>query len=544
MRTKNIKLLIVGLLGLFIGCNDLDQVPTDKFTDNTFWTTAEKAQLVVNQAYNQMYNAGKMWTDEVLSDNLFEGRSNTNERSIRNGQADPSNSRFANEWKECYEGIKTCNVFMDKVDLVPGMNEEVKNRMKAEVRFIRAFLYFRLTNFYGAVPYFTTDISLAESKSIKRTPRAEIIKSIHTELEEIEEILPSRDKLTTAERGKITKGAVVALNARVYLYDSKWEDVLICTDKLINQQAVYGKYELFPSYGGLFLVENEYNQEVILDYSYINSIKIWDEMIDMAPLSAGARVNAKAPTQELVDSYLTIAGKTIKEDDLYNETNPYINRDPRLTSTIVYHNYKWQDAGGTTRTIYIKPKSTPAGTSNVDEYSGQGSNATSTGYYVKKYYDPTAITGIKSGLNIIMFRYADILLMHAEASNESDKMSSDVWKKTIYELRKRAGFTDANALNYPSLDKDAMRESIRNERRSELALEGLRYYDIIRWKAGEKYLNSYVHGAQFGNSSVDNGYIRLDNRKFNDQKDNLWSIPRSQMDLNPNLQPNNPGYGS
>jgi hypothetical protein len=146
---------------------------------------------------------------------------------------------------------------------------------------------------------------------------------------------------------------------------------------------------------------------------------------------------------------------------------------------------------------------------------------------------------MKSGLNLILIRYADVLLMYAEAMNELGKMDEAVWNKTIRPLRLRAGFTDAPALNYPT--EGNMQTIIRRERRVELALEGLRIFDIRRWKTAETVLNTYPHGARFGEASIDNGYIRLEKRSFNPERDYLWAVPLSQKDLNPNLG-QNPGY--
>ena len=125
--------------------------------------------------------------------------------------------------------------------------------------------------------------------------------------------------------------------------------------------------------------------------------------------------------------------------------------------------------------------------------------------------------------------------------NEQGKMSEEVWNNTVRPIRERAGFKRAEALAYPAQSQDEMRQTLRRERRSELALEGLRWFDIKRWKAGTEYLNGYVYGARFAEG---NNYIRLDNYKFDESKDYLWSVPQSQMDINPNLKPNNPGYAN
>lgn len=531
----------VVFLASLSGCQDLDLAPTDKFTEANYWTSAEKASMVLNTAYGQLTSSGRYFSNESLSDNMYEGRGNSSEKMISSGQADASNSRFSEEWKNSYAGIKTCNVFLENVDKVPNMNETLRTRMKAEARFIRAWLYLQLTTWYGDVPLFEKDITLEESKSISRTPKAAILTFIYNELDEVEAVLPTNTEYAEVDRGRITKGAAIALKARAYLYQNDWANVVAACEKLIGNTS-NGTYALFSSYEGIFKPENEYNSEVILDYQYVPSVRVWEEMYDLAPLSVGARINSKAPTQELVDDYIMMNGKSIKEANSgYDESNPYKNRDPRFAATIVYHGAKWVRPDGTIQTIYIKPGSTPSDNTygNVDEYIGAGSNSTSTGYYLRKNYDPTSEIGMKSGLNLILIRYADVLLMYAEAMNELGKMDEAVWNKTIRPLRERAGFTDAPSLIYPT--EGNMQTIIRRERRVELAMEGLRIFDIRRWKTAENVLNGYPHGAQFGEASIDNGYIRLEKRTFNAERDYLWAVPLSQKDLNPNLG-QNPGY--
>lgn len=269
--------------------------------------------------------------------------------------------------------------------------------------------------------------------------------------------------------------------------------------------------------------------------------RTYNHLFDFVPISVGARLNALAPTQELVDSYLMTNGRTINEAGSgYDAEDPYVNRDPRMTATIVYHNYNWTRPDGTSKTIYIKPGTDPDDT-KMDEYAAGGVSSP-TGYYLRKYYDPTSLTNFVSGLNLILIRYADVLLMYAEARNELGTMDEFVWNQTLRALRNRAGFVDPVALNFnASLGQDGLRTAIRNERRTELAMEGLRVFDIRRWKTAEVVLNGWAHGAKFGPASIDNGYIRANLRVFDPGKHYLWPIPRDERNLNPNLQ-QNPGW--
>ena len=525
------------VLASFTSCNELDLAPTNKFTDLNYWTSEAKASSVLSMAYSQMMSSSYYFADERLSDNLYEGRGNTDEKLITSGQANAALGRFANDWSFCYQGIKTCHTFLETVDRVPDMDESLKSRMKAEARFIRSYLFFRLANNYGDVPLFDYALTVEEANNISRSPKSEVIQFVRSELNEIVDLLPTKQEYAASDNGRITKGAAMVLLARTYLYENDWENVASICEQIMN--GTYGQYELFPSYEGLFLPENEYNSEVILDMGYLLNLRTWSEMYDGIPLSVGGRINAFAPTQGLVDDYIMKNGKAIDEQGSgYNEDDPYVNRDPRLKATIVYHGYQWTDGDGVTSTIYIKPgSSADAGAANLDEYAGQGQNATSTGYYLRKWFDPTAPEGMAAGLNLILMRYADVLLMYAEAETELGKMNETVWNQTIRPIRERAGFTDASALNYPTSGN--MQQIVRRERRCELAIEGLRLYDIRRWKTIETVLNGNPHGAKFAANNTQ--YIELDKRSFNPERDYLFAIPQSQRDINKNLT-QNPGY--
>lgn len=529
----------------FAGCNPLDQAPTNKFTDDTFWSSADRAQSVVNMAYNQMYSHTKFLDDEALSDNIFEQRGGPDTRTIRTGTANASTGLFESEWKWIYQGIKTCNVFMDKVDLVPDLDEDSKADMIAQIKFIRAYLYFRAVNFYGAVPFFLSDITLDQSKTSVRTPKADIIPQLVSEVESVIPVLPSRDELSASDNGKITKAAAMVLLARIYMYNPDlypdWaSEVADICDDLIHNQAEYGTYSLFTTadehcsaYENLFMSAYEYNSEVILDYSAMETIKQWTTFNNLAPMAVGSALIQRAPTRELVDDYLMFNGKKIDESGSgYNESDPYSNRDPRLLYTIGCHGKIWKDVNN--NGAYTEYTLDVLSNESKDKFS-VGSNSTPTGFFVRKYYDMGHGPEFKQWNNIIMMRYADVLLMYAEAKHALGEFDQNVWDETIRPIRERAGFSE-DVCAYPSsLGSDQMQDLIRRERRCELALEGLRYYDILRWNIGSDVLNCNVR------SSSETGSVILDARVFSD-RDKLWSIPQSQLELVPTLLPNNPGY--
>ncbi len=551
------------------GCLKLDQAPTNKFTDDAFWTSTDRAQTVLNMAYSQMYSHDLTWNDETLSDNLIATYSNNAVAIIRQGAATPSADYFKNQWKWLFEGIKTCNVFMDRIDLVPDMDPDVKARMIAEIRFVRASLYFRGVNMWGDMPFFLYDITLDEALAMTRTPKAQVMTQLHTEIDDILNELPLKSQLSLpAENGRITRGAAAMLKIRFYLMQNNMPQVEAWCFRFMNKE--FGDYDLFrgsspnySSYESLFHSANEYNNEVILDYASMDatlSYKSWN-MVDRTPQTLQGRVlTARTPSQSLVDDYITLDGLPVKgavtypapykSDPNYDESRPYINRDPRMDATVVYDQFVWKDKDATgnyiEQTIYIWPGEIPstatAFTGSPSENQYGSDNATLTGYYVRKYYDPDhKVNSQDQDNNKILMRYADVLLMYAEACQANGKFNETIWNLTIRPIRERAGFTTDGALNYPiALSPDNYKEIIRRERRCELAMEGLRYFDLARWNLGPTLLNRTMYGARMKESNTQ--YVTAATWQFRANRDELWSLPYAEMDKVPGLKPNNPGY--
>lgn len=536
----SIRLLIVFLTATVAsGCKKLDLAPTDRFSDQTFWNVDANVYSALNNNYSLMYNSNMYFYNEATSDNAY---STTGDFAlIASGNATAAQGKFLNDWTYFYSAIKSCNVFLASVDQNTTLAPAVIERLKAENRFIRAFTHFNLAKWYGDVPLISTDISPDEAKVISRSPKATVIQFVLDELDAAIAALPSKEQLAATENGRITKGAALGLKARVLLYEgNRMAEVVEVSEQLMDNQGVNGQYGLVDSYSGLFSAPplNKNNNEALLSLQYVPAIRTWGEFFDFAPRSVGGRVSGMSPTQELVDDYITLNGRGIKEAGSgYVESNPYVNRDPRLTATVVYDRYNWVKPDGSTKVIYIKPGTDPD-PARLDEFSPASQASSPTGYYWRKYYDPIALASFTSGLNLHLIRYAEVLLNYAEAKQALGQMDETVWNNTIRLLRQRAGFTDAAALNFPG--NADMTNIIRRERRTELAMEGLRTDDIRRWKIGEITLNGYAHGAKFGDAAVDNGYIRAQRRTFT-AKDYLWPIPSSEIGLNPSLT-QNPGY--
>lgn len=534
-----IALMIMGI----VGCKKLDLAPSDRFSELTFWQIDQNVYNALHNNYSLMYNSNSYFYLEATSDNAYspQGNASGNADAITAGTFTSSLPRFQNDWGNYYRLIKSCNLFLTNIDNNKTLPAATIAWLKAETRFLRAWGHFNLTKWYGDVPLIDRDLTVEEAQTITRKPKADVVSFVVAELEAAAADLPSKDAMSANESGRITKAAALALEARVLLYQgNKMAEVVAVCEKLINNQALNGTYSLNPSYSALFNVPatNKNNTETILALQYVPGIRTWGEFFDYAPRSVGARTNNMGPTQELVDSYLMLNGKKITDvGSGYDENNPYINRDPRLTATVVYDKFNWLNPNGTTKIIYIKPGSDPV-QPGADEYSTSGQGST-TAYYWRKYFDPIAQASFASGSNLHLIRYAEVLLTYAEAKHSLGQMDATVWDKTIKALRTRAGFTDASALNFPGTTD--MTNIIRNERRVEMVMEGLRTDDIRRWKIAEIVMNGFAHGAKFGDPTIDNGYIRVQRRQFDASKHYLWPLPASELSLNKNLT-QNPGY--
>lgn len=530
MKTyKLIVALAIAALSL-TSCIGLDTAPYDRETDMTFWKDDSLSALkAVNGCYQYLGSMDEQLWSEAMTDNAYTKQPSAYTQSIGNGSYSTADNYVKSVWDSKYAGIHACNEVLDNIDQTPHLSTELKNRIMGEAKVIRAYLYYELYTKFGNVPYFTNVISISESQSLSRTPKEEVVNNVISELEEVINGNYLPETYGSANKGRITKWAAVAIEAKVYLFESNWEKVRELTSEIMQS----GRFELFPSYAGLFQIANEGNSEVILDIQYEPTSREHQMMYSFLPPSMGG-YSQLSPLQELVDSYIMLNGKGISEQGSgYDASKPYENRDPRLAATVMYTGNSYEMADGSTRTIDCQPGSSPDGYN----YS---SDCTATGYYVKKYWDNTYRSNLYSGLNPILIRYGDILLMYAEAQAELGQFSKTVWDQTIRPIRLRAGFTASSATEFPDgKSSTELISIIRNERRSELAMEGLRHKDIMRWRTAETVMSGWCHGFYTGETvGTDDGYVRVENRQFNASRHYLWPIPQYDRDLNKNLTQN------
>jgi hypothetical protein len=542
---------VILLFGSLFACTDLEVPLTNELNDGAYWRNDQDALDALASAYQSIMaswdgasptdprnspNFDQYFAAEALSDNAFNiGTSYGGVGQIANGSFDNRTQRIASEWSSRYVGIRRCNQVLENVDRIQGSTAALIARYKAEARFIRAWSFFQLTNFFGDVPLVTSTITISDAKAITRTAKADVVAFVVRELAEIQPDLPVT--YTANDLGRINRAVAIALRARVNLYQGNWAEVITDCEKLINSSA-NGTFGLHNSYAGLFTVAAEGSNEIIWALQ-MGGARLQSNQRLFLPPTVGKLRSQLVPTQALVDDYIMTNGRAISDAGSgYSEDTPFVNRDPRLEATILHDGSTIVDFDGVTQTILTKEGSNPPTNSIIDL------GASPTGYYFQKYYDRTSIA-FASGVNLILLRYADVLLMYAEARNELNQMNAAIWDATIRPIRQRAGFTLPSALNFDaSLNQSAMRSVIRRERRAELAFEGQRIFDIKRWAIAEQVLSQPVKGIKVSNQfrRDANGFRIVEDRVFTAPRNYLWPIPQFELDQNRNLLPDNPGW--
>jgi len=482
----------------FYSCSEswLETVSTDSYNEANWWQTESQAISSINGCYAVLRNSNIGGTSYMSEENITPNSYNmSGEIAIATGNHTPGNdSRFRDKWNICYQGIGRANNLLDNIDRVV-MDDDLKERIKAEAYFLRAFFYSKLVNYFGGVPLILSSPNFAEQGDLPRNSKDEVITQILTDLDNAASVLPV--SYSGSDKGRATKGAALALKARVLLYESRWAEAAAAAKAVMD----LNNYILFSDYRGLFYLENEFNKEIIFDIQfktpdYTNG---FDNILEV-------QMNC-APTLDLANNYLMTDGMSYLESTLYDPANPWENRDPRFHKTIVVPGYMYLGR--------IVPES---------KYF-------STGFGFKKYTtykdDVAQPVILNSEINFIVLRYADVLLMYAEAQNEAVGSDETVYA-ALNQIRVRAGMPDIPE----GLTQDQMRQVIRLERRIELANEALYYSDIRRWRTAETVMNATVLSRT--------GQL-VQTRTFNANRDYLWPIHEITIQDNPNLE-QNPNY--
>lgn len=534
---NNNLVLTAALIVIFsTGCDNdlLNTVPNDRLSSETFWNTEEDAELAVNDLYNHLPgNYTLVWdgiSDIAIPNNIWSA-----EVAYVRGQQDGESGVGEGHWNSSYRAIRSANNFLANVDRVfenseVPVDEDLINRFKAEARVIRAFKYMQLVMTFGDVPLVTTPITIEEGKETTRTDTEEIWDFIETELEESADDLDASYK--GEDIGRITTGAALALKARAMLYAGRYTKAHQAAAEVMDLG-----YSLFPSYENLFTYEAENNEEVILDKQFIAGDKPNNLFAFLGRPAMGlGESSAPVPTKTIVDAFEMDNGMAIDEDGSgYDPFNPYENRDPRLRYSIYIYGDTLPDGN-----IY-DPRPGFGGPSDIEK----GQNSTNTGFNIKKYVAPEDMgSPSNGGLNIIIVRYAEVLLTYAEARIEDNQIDQSVYD-AINEVRQRPDVNMPVITNTGQSQKE-MRKIVRQERMVELAFEGLRFFDIRRWGIAEEVLNENngeVEGIQYENPDTGDlvQYIYSQYRRNFEPHHYLWPIPQEELNLNDNME-QNPGY--
>ena len=493
-------LLPLGLALAFSSCSDfLDVNPTDRYTQNTYWKTREQAEAALFGTYNALTNNnvyGDPISIEAATPNHYTYNNTGGAGFIAQGIHDAANDGLINnKWGACYTGIGRANTLLDNVGGIP-MDDATKKRYIAEAKFLRALFYQQLLVHYGGVPLILETPNLEKQGNLPRSTAEQVQVQIIKDCDEAIADLPA----TVDSKGKASKGAAYALKARTLLYAGKWAEAAAAAKAIIDAKT----YSLYPDYRELFQLDKEGNQEVIFDVEFK-----YPEFTTSLDINL-TDFNSTAPLPDLLNDYYMKDGLPASTSPLFDPKKPYDNRDPRLNQTLIL-------PGTMFRAKVVGPA--------TFGFTGIGQKK----YTIYKDNEAgTTIPGGQSQINYIVFRYADVLLMYAEAQNESAGPDASVYS-ALNLIRSRAGVAPVT----PGLTKDQLRAEIRHERRIELAGEGLYYHDIRRWRTAEVVMNADVFNFEGK---------KIGTRKFDKNRDYLWPIPTIVSQLNPALE-QNPGYG-
>lgn len=499
---KKLYFFLVLLLAATSSCKKdfLDVAPRDQLSSATFWKTGNDANQASVGVYSSWSSSHRYqlwfadnWSDNTQTSGFWDG---FYYNTWGTGALNASEANLDVFWTSLYTVIRTTNVFLANIGQ-PTMDETQRKTLTGEVRFIRAFEYFYLYETWGEVPIVDKPLNVSEL-SIKRAASGETVKFILADLDYAIANLP----VTAAEEGRITKGAALGLKARILLYESRWQEAAQAAKQVIDEN----NYQLLRTpagdgYSQVFKTQYENSKESVLDWEF----KETDRPTDLPDLMYFATPGDAlvSPTESLVSNYDSYDRAT---DMLVpvNSSNKFANRDPRLDFTVAHVG---SVINGQTLT-----------SSDLVNHS--------SGYGMVKFLTPELYASRPNGVgtNYMLMRYAEILLTYAEAKIEAGEIDQSV-TNAINEVRSRAyGTVASDIAHYPEVNigtQSSMRDLIRKERRVELAGEGLRWFDIKRWKA--------INLMPSSKGLTDRNYVR--------------PIPQNQIDLmGKDVLNQNPGY--
>lgn len=513
---KKIFAIIISVLALS-SCSDkiLDIVPKDKISDSAVWSDPGLIRAYHTSLYNAIPHGftidfmGKT-TDEITTVNS--GSSPT----IARGTLTPDNvSGVAstqwhggcglNIWERSYQYIYRINFFLEQM-ATTSVQMEDKDKLVAEARFLRAWIYFCLIERYADVPLVTETFELGSDHTFSLTPFEEIESFIEKEIADVMPLLPKTIATTDSNFGRATQAVCQALLSRMYLYAasplfnekndrSRWTKAYDATKKFIE---TYTEYSLYPSYRELFnQPSGSANSEIIFaqNFTSTSSHQFPINNIGRRYGGYGGWWGSAGVAMELVNDYDMANGepafiwngneKSINPKSGYDPQNPYANRDPRLEATVLHQGSVFH---GNLFEAWIAEDGESWG---YDHYKQSGDNPTS-GMQIRKFMpEEQDLNWQEKYTNPwIFFRLGEIYLNMAEAAFETG--NEPECREYINKVRARAGMPGLGA----DVTGEALRARLYNERRIELVFEDHRYFDVRRWKIADDVLNRKGHGIK------------------------------------------------
>lgn len=570
---KNYKNIIaaITLILAIAGCKKyetfpVEKVPIDKIFDSRD-SAGVNAQHYLYGVYSTLKNGhnrvGGDYLDAAGDDAVSSNTSSQNQVTVLSTAAYNSFTIPADEslWGTYYGGIRQSNEFINNIGVVPvlakynGIN--MKFIWKSEARFLRAMFYFELVKRYGGVPLIGDKVfTIKDDVTLPRNSFDDCIKYIVSECDAIKDSLlvyPLSGPVSPeADSHRSTKGSAMALKARVLLYAasplfnggnidgtnpltgytsfdaSRWAAAAAASKAVMD----LGTYSLVANYKDVFLTQ--YNSETIFFRQGGNGKGV-ETANGPIGFSGAAANGVTSPTQEFVDSFPMNNGLPVTDPASgYNLNNPYQNRDPRFAANVIYNGAQWLNTNIQT---YEGGQSKPNGTLQQ----------TRTSYYLRKFMGNFELTNTYAdhSTDWLILRYADVILMYAEAQNEASGPTADVYS-AVTSIRKRAGIAAGTGSLYglkAGMTKEEMRVAIQTERRIELAFEESRYWDIRRWKIAEAVMNQPRTGLSITRigSSLNYNPLTALATKFTSPKMYLYPIPYDEVQKNPNMK-QNPGW--
>lgn len=588
------KLILAACLTL-TACNDnfLDVDPVDRYSDAVVWTD----ESLITAFVNNIYEGQKWGFHTVMLSSLCDESMEVwawESQPVVMSELSPSYQgilapnfwimTFHNiNWNNLYKNIRACNIFFENAEKY-ALEGTAVDRLKGEVHYLRAYFYYWLMSQWGGVPLIEKSYTPSDELLVARNTFEETINFIVKDLNDAADALP-----LTGDKARATKGAALALKARVLLYaasdlyvsQSKWAsgyknpELIGYTDgdraerwrkakeaaKAVMDLGIYHLYgeaggwatteEATQNYADIFLCHNSDEDIMLQYYDYVNH-NGGDFQLPRVGLFNSPNGfhgwGGNTPTGQLVDSYEMKDGSKFDWSNPQKAAHPYENRDPRFYASIMYNGSHWRqrpddaigaDPDGIVQTAFYQ-QADGSYTAGLDTRQGpiEDWNGSYTGYYMRKFLDPSVNHQYdKQPYPWRQIRYAEVLLNYAEACLELGE--EDEARLTINSIRKRAGMPDI-----PSTEKgNALMEHYRNERKIELAYEQHRYFDIRRWMIAPDAIKPaqgidirYPYNTEEATYTI----TEVQQRKWND-KSYLMPIYLDEMNKN-SLLIQNPGY--